>query len=337
MKSGLTMMVSALLRMKANNVTPAGDITLCVLCDEEAGGDYGARFLLVEEHPELFTGVRYALGEFGGFTLYFNGRRFYPIQLAEKLQCQLRLTIQGPAGHGSMPLRDGAMARLGKILLDLNSKRLPLHITPVTSMMLDGLAEGTDGSTSLLLRQMRRPRVAGAVLSGAGDRLSTLLPLFHNTVSPTIVRGGQKINVIPGEITLDLDGRMLPGFTPEQMVRELRDLIGFDVEIEVLAYDEPAGGDLDMSQFQMLAGILRELDPDGRPIPYMLPAVSDARFFARLGIQPYGFVPLKLPADFDFMATIHAADERVPIEGLHFGAEAIFKALERYGRGNAGT
>ena len=78
-----------------------GDVVLVVLSDEEAGGDYGAKFL-VEEHPELFEGVRYALGEFGGFTLYVGGRRFYPIQVAEKQICWLKATVRGPGGHGAL-------------------------------------------------------------------------------------------------------------------------------------------------------------------------------------------------------------------------------------------
>jgi acetylornithine deacetylase/succinyl-diaminopimelate desuccinylase-like protein len=331
MKSGVVMMVCAMLRMKAEGITPAGDVMLCVLCDEEAGGDYGARFL-VEEHADLFAGVRYGLGEFGGFAMVLGGQKFYPIQIAEKLQCRMRLTVRGPAGHGSMPVRGGAMARLGRILQDVDNKSLPLHITPAARMMIDGLAGATSGSTSLILRQLLRPRVADALLAGAGDRLSALAPLLRNTISPTIVRGGEKINVIPCEIMLDLDGRMLPGFTPEQMTAEVQAVVGPDIEIEVLDFDPPQSDELDMTLFSMLGGILHELDPQGVPLPYMLPAVSDARYFARLGIQHYGFTPMNLPPDFDFMATVHAADERIPLEALDFGAKAIFMALQRYGR-----
>ena len=331
MKSGVAMMVAALLRLKAEGIPPAGDITFCALADEEAGGDYGAGWL-VTEHAERFAGIRYALGEFGGFTLRLGGETYYPIQVAEKLQCRLRLTIKGPAGHGSQPIRGGAMARLGQVLTDLDRKRPPVHLTPVTSMMLDSIAAHSGGSTAVLLRQLTRPRLAAALFNSSGERLRTLEPLFRNTISPTIVRGGEKINVIPGKIALDCDGRMLPGFHPAQFVAEVQDIAGPDIQIEVLHFDPPARDALDMSQFELLAGVLRELDPAGTPIPYMLPAVSDARFFARLGIQPYGFVPLKLPEGFDFMSTIHAADERVPVEAVEFGAEAVFRALQRYGR-----
>jgi acetylornithine deacetylase/succinyl-diaminopimelate desuccinylase-like protein len=84
-----------------------------------------------------------------------------------------------------------------------------------------------------------------------------------------------------------------------------------------------------MGLFDTLAGILREADPDGIPVPLLFPAITDARYFSRLGIQTCGFLPIKLPADFN--QTIHAADERIPAEALSFGADAIYEALRRFG------
>ncbi|MCL4271562.1 MAG: hypothetical protein KJZ72_18535, partial [Anaerolineales bacterium] len=86
----------------------------------------------------------------------------------------------------------------------------------------------------------------------------------------------------------------------------------------------------DMSMFKTLAGILKEADPDGTPIPLLLSGVTDGRFFTQLGIQTYGFLPLTLPEDFNFTSVIHAADERVPAAAIEFGAQAIFKALGRF-------
>ncbi len=130
-------------------------------------------------------------------------------------------------------------------------------------------------------------------------------------------------------IEVEIDGRLLPGFRPDDLLDELRAIVGDDVELEVMRHDEgPA--DADMSFFDELAGVLRELDPDGVPIPMLLPAVTDARHLSPLGIQTYGFLPLKFPSDFPVTALAHAADERVPADAVRFGAEAVFRALERY-------
>jgi acetylornithine deacetylase/succinyl-diaminopimelate desuccinylase-like protein len=114
------------------------------------------------------------------------------------------------------------------------------------------------------------------------------------------------------------------------MIAELRRLVGDDVEFEVISHD-PGPSEPDMGLFDTLSGILSETDPEGMPVPLLIPAFTDARFFARLGIQTYGFLPMKLPAGFNFNETIHAADERIPAEALSFGADAIYKALQRFG------
>ena len=329
MKGGVAMMLSAFLRAKAEGLTPPGDVLLLILSDEEAGGDYGAKFL-VEEHARLFDGVRYALGEFGGFPLYIGRRRFYPIQVAEKQLCFLRAVVRGPGGHGALPMRGGAMARLARLLKRLDRRRLPVHVTAVARRSIETMAASSTFPTGTILRWLLVPRLTDRMLDVLRSKGRVFDPLLHNTVNTTIVRGGEKINVIPSEVMVELDGRLLPGYSPTDMLAELRRLVGEEVEFEVIRYD-PGPSEPDMGLFDALAGILREADPDGIPVPLLFPAITDARFFSRLGIQTYGFLPMRLPAGFNFSQTIHAADERIPAEALSFGADAIYKALQRFG------
>jgi acetylornithine deacetylase/succinyl-diaminopimelate desuccinylase-like protein len=136
--------------------------------------------------------------------------------------------------------------------------------------------------------------------------------------------------VIPGEVSVDLDCRLLPGFGPEDVTQELRTLAGVEIDFDVLRYD-PGPPAPDMTLFDTLASILRELDPSARPVPLLMPAVTDGRFFARLGIQTYGFLPMQLPEEMRFMDLIHAQDERIPVEAVAFGTRAIRLLLERFG------
>ena len=146
---------------------------------------------------------------------------------------------------------------------------------------------------------------------------------------PTIVRGGEKINVVPSEIVVNLDGRLLPGFGPKDFMTELRPIIGKQVELSVSQF-EPGPAAPDMHLFDFLAGVLKHIDPAGVPVPMLMPAFTDARYFARLGIQSYGFTPMKLPREFNFFETIHGADERIPLAALEFGAQAMREVLRRY-------
>jgi acetylornithine deacetylase/succinyl-diaminopimelate desuccinylase-like protein len=328
MKGGVAMMMAAFLRAKTEGLTPVGDIVLAVLSDEEAGGDYGAKYL-VEDHPEQFEGIRYAIGELGGLSLYIGQRKFYPIQVAEKQICWMKATVRGPGGHGSLPVHGGAMTKLAQLLQRLDRHRLPVHITPVARQMVEAMTSALPFPSGIVLRRLLNPSLTDSVLKLLGEKGRMFEPLFHNTVNATIVHGGEKVNVIPSEIVLALDGRLLPGYTPDDMIAELRPIIGDEVELELVRHD-PGPAEPDMGLFNLLADILRDADPEGIPMPLLLTGTSDARFFSRLGIQTYGYTPMNLPAEFNFAQLAHAADERIPVEAVDFGTSAIYKVLQRY-------
>jgi acetylornithine deacetylase/succinyl-diaminopimelate desuccinylase-like protein len=327
MKNGVAMMVDAFLRAKREGTRLPGDLLLVVLADEEAGGVEGAAWL-TDNHPELFSGVRHTLGEGGGYSNLMGGVRFYPIMVSEKRGCQLLVTLRGPGGHGSLPIRGGAMAKLGEVLQVLNRTRLPVHLTEPVRLQLEGMRDKFLGERAALFNRLLDPNQVDAALDELGAEGRSLDATLHNTVNATIVEGGLKINVIPSEVRLSLDGRLLPGQGPEDLLRELRAVIGEEPEIEVVKLG-PAQPEPDLRGFQVLADIIRELDPDGVPVPYLVSGGTDGRHFAKLGISTYGFTPVTLPPGFDAWATIHDADERIPAEALAFGSEAIFRAVQR--------
>lgn len=330
MKGPIVMMLAAFLRAKAEALPLSSDVVLAILSDEEGGSDFGAKYL-VENHSDLFKGIRYALGELGGVRFYLGRNKLYPIMVAEKQICWMRTHVRGPGGHGSVPMRGGSMAKLAHLLRQLDERRLPVHITPLARSMIEGMASALPFPQSLILRQLLKPRLTDLVLRLFGTRGQGLEPMFHNTVNATIVRGGEKVNVIPSDIELELDGRLLPGFEPDDIIAELHCIVGKEIDFEVVRHD-PGPSKPDMGLFPTLAGILREADPGVVAFPMVAPGVSDARFFSRLGIQTYGFTPMNLPPGLDLLQRAHAADERIPLECLDFGINAIYKALQLYGK-----
>ncbi len=329
MKEGVAMMLAAVLRAKAEGLTPPGDIVLAILSDEEAGAHYGARYL-AENHADLFRSIRYALGELGGFTLHFGGKKFYPIQVAEKQICRVKATLRGPGGHAAMPIRGGAMSTLGRMLQRLDQRRLPVHIIPVVREFFEAVAAALPPPMDSVPKQLLEPTLTDQILDHLGTEWRMFDAMLHNTVNATIVHGGEKINVIPSEIVVKLDGRLLPGYGPQDMMAELRGIIGEEVALELIRYD-PGPAEVDMGLFDTLAGVLREADPQGVPVPFLLPASTDARFFSPLGIQTYGFMPMNLPEHINPLQFAHAADERVPVEAVLFGTEAMYQVLRRWG------
>ena len=329
MKGGVAMMIAAMIKLKEEEVMPAGDVIFLALSDEEAFGEYGANYM-VAEHPEVFNGVKYALGEFGGFNITLSGKRFYPIQVAEKQSCQIKITAQGPGGHGSSIVQGNAMGKLGDVLTKLSNARLPFHETAPVRQMIEQMAAAFSFPMNLGIKMLLIPMLSGFLLKQLGGVGNAFLPMFHNTVNATIVRGGEKINVVPSEVAVWLDGRMLPGFESDMFIEEIKALVSQEgVRVEVSKYD-PGPSTIDMGLFDHLAGVLKTLDPDGVPVSYLLAAVTDGRILARLGIQFYGFIPMKLPEGFEFFSLAHAADERIPVEALSFGVEGIYQALKTY-------
>jgi acetylornithine deacetylase/succinyl-diaminopimelate desuccinylase-like protein len=325
MKGGVAMCVRAFIdAVKADSATP---LVLLILSDEENGGDHGAMYI-ADEKPEALGGAKHALGEFGGASQTIGGRRFYPIQVAEKQLSWLRATVRGPGGHGALGVRGSAMARLGEILRTLDRKQPPVHIIPLVREWFETTAEHLPRAQALVMRRLLDPRTADLAVKLIGKPF--LGRVIRNTVSTTIVKGGDKINVIPSEVELQLDGRILPGQTPDDLIRELHGIVGTKgVEFEVVRHDvgppEP-----DLSQYALLADVIRELDPDGIPVPMLQAGVTDARHLSRAGVQSYGYLPLRLPDDLEMTPLIHAADERVPVAALQFGLDAIAKVIERY-------
>ena len=140
----------------------------------------------------------------------------------------------------------------------------------------------------------------------------------------------EKPNVIPSEIVLGLDARLLPGFGPRDLLTELGVALGEDLDYEVLLYDRGTT-DTDFGLYPLLADVLKRAHPDSHQVPYLLPGGTDGRFFSQLGIQTYGFIPMNLPPSFKFFEIIHTADERVPVESVEFGAKAMFEVITRFG------
>lgn len=323
LKGTVVMQLIALLLAKRNGVRPAGDVIFCAVPDEETGGSLGAGWL-VDNHPELVR-AEVALGEVGGFSMYLGDAVFYPIQVTEKVGHQVRLRINGQSGHGSLPIRDGAMAKVARVLEALTRKRLPLHVTPAAERFVRALAEAQPQLLALL-----DERSADAALAELGPDGRMFEAILHNTASPTVIHGGSKTNVIPGSVEITLDGRLLPGQTSEQFLAELNAVIGDDAEI-VETRHRPSHTEAPVDAFfDELAAVIEELEPGARPVPYLVSGITDARHFARLGTPGYGFAPVKLRRDMPFWSLFHSADERIPIDGLRFGLEAVYRVVAGY-------
>jgi acetylornithine deacetylase/succinyl-diaminopimelate desuccinylase-like protein len=298
---------------------PPRDVVLAFLADEEAGGAYGARWL-VDNHPGLFDGVTEAIGEVGGFSAAIGGQRMYLVQVAEKGMAWMRLTARGTAGHGSMLNRDNAVTELAETVARIGSHSWPVQLTPSVRAFLTeacaalGIQFSDNGCRDAVSQLGPIAKLVGATLS--------------NTVNPTMLAAGYKVNVIPQSATAQLDGRFLPGHE-EDFVAELDGLLGAGVSREWVHHDVALETTFDGELCDAMTAALLAEDPQARVVPYCLSGGTDAKSFSRLGIRCFGFAPLRLPADLDFAGMFHGVDERVPVDALEFGVRVLDGFLTR--------
>jgi len=313
MKDMDAMMLAVVRQRLREQRKPARDIVLTFTADEEAGGTWGASFL-VNKHPELFEGVTEAVGEVGGFSLTLAGQRLYLLQTAEKGMAWLRLTARGTAGHGSMVNPDNAVTELAETIGRLGRHEWPVRLIPSVRAFLEGAAQALDTEFA--------PNDPGQLLSKIGSLSRIIGATLRNTVNPTVLRAGYKVNVVPQTATAEVDGRYLPGYE-EEFLAELDRVLGPGVTREFIHRDIALETTPDGALYDAMTSALLAEDPGARVIPYCLSAGTDAKSFSRLGVRCFGFVPLLLPPDLDFSGMFHGIDERVPVEALRFGTRVL--------------
>jgi len=297
---------------------PPRDIVLAFVADEEAGGRLGAHHL-VDHHPELFADCTEAISEVGGFSISLDERtRLYLIQTAEKGINWLRLKASGAPGHGSMVHRDNAVTRLAEAVARVGRHEWPLVITDTVRATVKGLSTVTGRDLD--------PEDVDSWLPLLGSAARMIGATIRNTTNPTMLEAGYKSNVIPGKAEATIDARFLPG-QEDALLEALDEVLGEGVEREVIVRDIAVETGFDGPLVDAMAAALRAEDPDGHPLPYLMSGGTDAKSFSTLGIRCFGFSPLRLPADLDFMALFHGIDERVPVDALQFGVRVLDRLL----------
>jgi acetylornithine deacetylase/succinyl-diaminopimelate desuccinylase-like protein len=319
MKNVDAMILAIVRKWARSGYKPPRNITLVFFADEEAGMTYGSRWM-VAHHPEVFAGCSEAISEVGGFSVTVSGgKRLYFIEAAQKGIHWMRLTAQGRAGHGSMMNDENALTALSEAVARIGRHSWPQRYTKVVKMLFKKIAEATgrpydENDLRPLLKEIGpTARMIGATL--------------QNTANPTMLEAGYKANVIPGTATAVIDGRFLPGYE-EELNSTIRSLIGSDIAIETISRDIALEVDFEGDLVESMCQAIKKFDPEGIPVPYLMSGGTDNKALSELGIVGYGFSPLRLPEDLDFMALFHGVDERVPISGLEFGVNVLENFLE---------
>jgi acetylornithine deacetylase/succinyl-diaminopimelate desuccinylase-like protein len=304
------------------------DLIFAAIADEENGFNFGSKFL-AGQHKDLIN-AEYGITEGGAMTIHMGKLRTYPIQVAEKGVTWLRMTAEGEPGHGSMPHANNAVLHLAQAIDRIRKVgHLPIHLTPTFLRMIDAIAAQLPFPTSLIGPLLHNRTTASLVLRLVPEKSRSLAgPLFYNTVTPTVLKAGGKTNVIPSLAEAQLDCRILPGQTPEDVIREIQAVVGPDVKLEILTSSTGAEFSTDNEMYRLMAKATQAMDPGGLVFPMLMMGATDACQYKNAGIQMYGFTPGLLPKDFPSVSLAHGHDERIPLSYVESGLPVLWQVVE---------
>jgi acetylornithine deacetylase/succinyl-diaminopimelate desuccinylase-like protein len=314
MKNMDAMMLGVFRLWARHGFKPQRNFVIVFFADEEAGGIFGSRWM-AQNHPEVFSNCTEAVSEVGGFSLTLSsGKRIYPIETAEKGIEWMKLTASGLAGHGSMVNTANAVTRLADAVSRIGNYEWPQRMTKTNEAFLRKVAELTGHTYD--------EKNLEPIVKELGSIARMLGATLTNTANPSMLEAGYKANVIPQTASAVVDGRTIPGYESELM-ETIKQLAGEHVLVESIVSDIPLEVDFSGPLVEKMIAAVRSEDPEGIPVPYLMSGGTDNKALAKLGIAGYGFSPLQLPPDLDFLALFHGVDERVPVDSLKFGARAL--------------
>ena len=303
------------------------DLIMCTFADEEAGGRAGAGWMW-ENHRDLID-AEVAINEGGGGAVKVGGTTFFSVQTGEKGGARMRVIARAAPGHASMPRDDTAMLRMGKALQTLSGHTFPTIMTDSVRQMLDTYAEyGGDDVADIVSTIHDDPSWENLSKLPIDDVSKlNLRAVTRNTAVPTIIHGGHRLNVIPGEIVCDVDGRILPGQQPEEFIAQVRELLGDQVIVEPYGPGRPGiEADPASGLFDTIREVIQATDSNATVSPFLVAGGTDAASLP--GIKVYGFMPGYFSAE--EMNGAHNHEERVSIDNLAFGTRVLFDVVTRY-------
>ncbi|HEX9068761.1 MAG TPA: M20/M25/M40 family metallo-hydrolase [Ktedonobacterales bacterium] len=307
------------------------DLLFLAVADEERSGVFGMQ-QVVAQHPEMVD-AEYALNEGGGFGVDLAGTRFYLCEAGQKGSAMVTLRATGMPGHASIPHFENAVVRLGRAVWQIGREPLPMHVTASTRAFVRAVAARQPAPRRQAFLQLLNPVLSETVLRTLPDAATRLAlrATIRNTVTPTILRAGRALNVIPGEAIAEMDARLIPGQTAESLTAELRRRVR-DPQVEIQVALSSLGYEMETTNplITALTHAIERHDPGAIVVPYLFPAVSDSRFLAPRGVKPYGFIPHQPETGVPPASQLaHAHDERISLANVAFGVRVLADAVAR--------
>jgi acetylornithine deacetylase/succinyl-diaminopimelate desuccinylase-like protein len=315
----------ALLLAKRLGMQPERDLWVLGVADEENGGGFGARWLL-QQRPELFRDVSMVLNEGGAIVELPGGHVAYSVEIAQKAPLWLRITAEGPSGHGSTPRADSSVNVLLRALSRLVAHEFPVQVGPEVAALFAARGQGLPSPAreqyADLARSLEDPTFRSEFLadpSRAG--------LVRTTLSVTMLDAGVKENVLPPTASAVADLRLLPGQDPDAITAELvRVMSEPALKVEPILSWQAHTAATDTALFGAIKQLAAERDPGAVVASNVVGGFTDCNAFRAHGLLCYGFLPMHIGVG--SFGLIHGHDERVNVAALGRSVLATLRLIE---------
>jgi acetylornithine deacetylase/succinyl-diaminopimelate desuccinylase-like protein len=317
---------SAMLNLAYNKTPLNGTLIFAATADEEKGGDFGVKMLL-DRHPDKLRSD-FAINEGAEEPVQLGSNTVFFIQVGEKGTAWSRLISRGKACHGSIPtLGENALIKMVSSIKALSGYKPEIVLIPEVKRLLTELSKITGFGASL------NPENANDLISSLGDKnlSETLRSMTRMTVSPNMISGGEKINIVPDMCQAEVDIRVLPGQNLEYVLDELRKFVDREVEIDVFNYHQPTFSTSETEYYRLIEKTTREVAGTGVIcLPYISPGATDSRYLRLTGIPSYGIGHMAGGYDQSVKATVHGKNERIDIPSLKLRTDFLIALARGY-------
>jgi len=305
----------------------ARDVIFLAEASEEGGAnDWGIGWL-VAHHWEKIA-AEFALAE-GGATTMRDGRvRLLGVATTEKVPSGMVLTARGTSGHGSVPRPDNPIVHLARAVARVGAFQAPMRLNETTRESFRRLIEISPPAEAELYRRLLDPATAEGAQAELQAHSLQMHSMVRTSISPNVIQGGFRYNVIPAEATATLDVRALPDEDIDAFADTLRALID-DPAVELTMRSGGGGrpsappSGLQTEMFHALENAQREMFPGATTVPMMLTAATDMAQLRAKGVAAYG---LGAPEE-EGQARAHGNDERIGVDALGQYVELLYRAV----------
>jgi acetylornithine deacetylase/succinyl-diaminopimelate desuccinylase-like protein len=326
MKSQVIGHLISFVKLQRSGVVPERDIIFLATADEEVSGALGAEYMF--QKVDDLGSASFVLSE-GGFVMEEDGRIHGRISVGEKQVCQFRITATGQGGHGSMPHGDSANEKILRAAYRIIESTQPLKATPIVTQYLNGILKGK--KVGKMHFSTLKNALKDDVFKSYVDKSPVVNALLRNTVTPTMLKSGEKINVIPSEGAVYFDARIFPETTHDSFLKHMAKIAGPDVHVESIQKTYSVPSSFKTPYFINIAKAVKGVNGAIPVLPFLTTGATDLRHFRARGVPAYGFFPVRLSED-DHMR-MHSVNERLSVKDLEEGQIAmddIVKFLASY-------